>query len=127
MDSEDGIAEPAGFHGQFARWFESHGHRFTIIVAEAGERLVGTVWLERIERVPRPSELDPAALGYVTFTFVESPHRNRGVGAAMLERLRAVAVESACAVLIVWPSERSIPLYQRSGFASAPDLLEQRL
>lgn len=127
MDIEDGVVEPAGFGEQFARWFERHSHRFTIVVAQSGDRLVGTVWLERVERVPRPGEVDPAALGYVTFAFVESVYRNQGVGTAMLGRLRAAAVEEGCAVLIVWPSERSIPLYRRSGFASPSELLEQRL
>ncbi len=29
-------------------------------------------------------------------------------------------------VLIVWPSERSVPLYRRSGFQSPTELLEAR-
>lgn len=127
MDIEEGVAEPTGFRKEFARWFERHGHRFRICVASSGDRLVGTVWLERVERVPRPAEGRPCALGYVTFTFVERGHRNQGVGAAMLERLRAVALTEGYVALIVWPSDRSIPLYRRSGFASSHELLEHRL
>ena len=127
MDSEEGVAEPPEFRRHFVRWFDRHGHRFTVFVAELGDRLVGTVWLQRVERVPRPGEIDPSALGYVTFMFVEEMYRNQGVGTAMLDGLLSAARAEGHQVLIVWPSDRSAPLYRRSGFASPAELLECRL
>jgi GNAT superfamily N-acetyltransferase len=126
MDIEDGVSEPTEFRAKFADWFERHGHKFIVFVAELTDRLVGTVWLERIERVPRPGEVDPAAIGYVTFAFVEKPYRNQGIGAAMLEQLHAAAHADRYEVLIVWPSDRSVPLYRRNDFAPPNELLEYR-
>lgn len=127
MDAEDGVAVEPAFDDAFVAWFEAHGRSFTIVVAELDGRLIGTVWLEVVARVPRPSEVDPAPIGYVTFTFVEPEHRNEGVGAAMLARLRDIAIEQRCETLIVWPSERSATLYRRAGFDDPAELLEQVL
>jgi GNAT superfamily N-acetyltransferase len=127
MDAEDGVAAPDGFRDHFIRWFQRHGDRFTVLVAEHDHRIVGTIWLERVERVPRPSEICPSAVGYVTFMFVTEAYRNRGVGTAMLNRLRLEARDEGCEVLVVWPSDRSVPLYVRNGFARPPGLLELRL
>lgn len=127
MDAEEGFEPGLTFDDDFARWFRTHGGAFTIVVAELDNRLIGTVWLELVERVPRPAEVDPAPVGYVTFTFVEPAHRNAGVGTAMLDALRRIAVEQRCETLIVWPSERSVSLYERAGFAPPGALLEQVL
>ncbi|HUS61963.1 MAG TPA: GNAT family N-acetyltransferase [Acidimicrobiales bacterium] len=127
MDAEDGVEAEPEFEDAFADWFGAHGHSFTIVVAELDDRLIGTVWLELIERVPRPSEVDPAPVGYVTFTFVEPGHRNHGIGAAMLSFLRSTAVDRRCETVIVWPSQRSLPLYRRAGYDPPAELLEQVL
>ena len=84
MDAEDGVPVPDGFRELFAEWYREHGSAFTIVVAQAEGRLIGTIWLERVERVPRPSEPRPAAVGYVTFTFVRAEYRNTCVGSGML-------------------------------------------
>lgn len=127
MDAEDGVAAESAFPATFRDWYAVYGDRFSIIVAELAGRLVGTVWLERVERVPRPSEVVAAALGYVTFTFVEVEHRNAGVGRRMLEFLRDEATAQRHETLIVWPSEKSVSLYHRAGFRPPNELLEQVL
>lgn len=127
MDAEEGVEGPPSFPATFRHWYADHGHRFSVIVAELAGRLIGTVWLERVERVPRPSEVPAAPLGYVTFTFVEPEHRNEGVGRQMLDSLRREARSQDFETLIVWPSERSVSLYQRAGFRPPAEILEQVL
>ena len=127
MDREDGVPGPDGFIEQFCRWFETNGDRFTVAVAEVDHGLVGTMWLQRVERVPRFGEVHAGALGYVTFAFVERDYRNRNIGQAMLDFLRSVAVADGFMSLIVWPSERSEQFYRRSGFQPPELFLEQVL
>lgn len=63
----------------------------------------------------------------MTNFYVTPPHRNRGYGAALLKALRLHAQTHHLDTLIVWPSERSAPLYRRSGFAPPTELLESTL
>src|SRR5262245_49856047 len=93
----------------------------------SADRVIGTIWLERVERVPRPGEPNPQPIGYVTFTFVESAHRNAGVGAALLAALATYAREHDFETLIVWPSDASVRLYERAGFLPPVELRELRL
>ena len=127
MDAEDGIAEPLGFRTAFARWFVTEAHGWTALIADAGERAIGTLWLTFVSRVPRPTEPIAAPIGHLTNFFVRPDHRNRGVGSALLDRARAMAEDAGAELVLVWPSDRSMPLYERHGFAQPMDLLELRL
>ncbi|MGW3199534.1 GNAT family N-acetyltransferase [Streptomyces sp. NPDC001118] len=98
--------------------------RWLARVAESDGEVCGHVFL-LVERVPEPYE-DNTPLGYVTNFYVVPERRNRGFGAALLQALRRHAQGSGMDVLIVWPSERSVPLYHRSGFQSPTELLEAR-
>ena len=127
MDAEEGAAPAPGFPDQFREWYSAYSERFTVVVADLHGQLLGTVWLERVERIPRPAGVPAAPFGYVTFTFVTREHRNAGIGQQMLELLRSEALKMGCETLIVWPSERSTTLYERGGFSRPGDLLEQPL
>jgi len=93
-------------------------------VAELEGRVVGTMWLQLVERVPRPGE-DRGALpiGYLTNVFVEPDLRDGGLGSRMLEEILTWARARGVEELIVWPSERSYPFYERAGFSRTPDPL----
>ncbi|MEV6399413.1 GNAT family N-acetyltransferase [Streptomyces sp. NPDC051907] len=67
---------------------------------------------------------DNNPIGYVTNFFVTPSHRNQGAGSALLEALKEHARSAGLEGLIVWPSERSDPLYRRSGFQPSQELLE---
>lgn len=125
MDAEEGVAADSTFVGDFADWCHSHLSAFTVFVAEDGDELIGNLWLEPVERVPRPSH-DNGPLGYVTNFFVVPEHRNSGVGGALLDAVVKHATHAGFSVLIASPSERSEPLWRRSGFG-ATDFLEMPL
>ncbi|MFF8961027.1 GNAT family N-acetyltransferase [Streptomyces sp. NPDC014894] len=108
------------------RWIRDRlaaGHWFAW-VAETDAEIVGHVFLCPVERMPEPYA-DPAPLGYVTNFFVTPSRRNKGVGTALLEALHRHSRRTPLDTLIVWPSERSAPLYRRSGFQPSPELLER--
>ncbi|WP_399090504.1 GNAT family N-acetyltransferase [Streptomyces sp. BBFR2] len=100
--------------------------RWLAWVAERGGELCGHVFLCPVERMPEPYE-DNAPIGYVTNFYVTPPRRNRGTGAALLEALKRHCRTAGFETLIVWPSERSDPLYRRSGFLPSEELRELSL
>ncbi|MEU9862537.1 GNAT family N-acetyltransferase [Streptomyces sp. NPDC047971] len=92
-------------------------------VAETEGEIRGHVFLCLVERMPEPYA-DNKPVGYVTNFFVLPSHRNQGAGSALLEALKQYARTAGIEGLIVWPSERSAPLYRRSGFHPPEELLE---
>ncbi|MFH8580945.1 GNAT family N-acetyltransferase [Streptomyces zaomyceticus] len=92
-------------------------------VAETGDDICGHVFLGLVERLPEPYG-DNLPIGYVTNFFVTPPQRNKGTGSALLEALTRHSRSAGFESLIVWPSDRSSPLYRRSGFQPSEELLE---
>jgi GNAT superfamily N-acetyltransferase len=85
--------------------------------------IVGNVFLRQIEKVPSPFE-SSTEIGYVTTFYVKKEFRGRGIGRSLLEEVVSFARKSLMDTLIVWPSERSVPLYRRCGFNLPEELLE---
>ncbi|WP_326586135.1 GNAT family N-acetyltransferase [Streptomyces sp. NBC_01294] len=92
-------------------------------VAETEGEVCGHAFLCLVERMPEPY-LDNNPYGYVTNFFVLPSQRNKGAGSALLEALKQHACSAGLEGLIVWPSERSTPLYQGFGFQPPEGLLE---
>lgn len=95
-------------------------------VAEVDGRVCGHVFLHVIEKVPDPYP-GPMVLGYVTNFYVAPAQRGHGLGSLLMAALRAHARAENFDTLVVWPSERSASLYQRTGFANPGELLELQL
>lgn len=91
-------------------------------VAEHGDRLAGVMTLRTV--APEPAPGDPFdAWGYLTNVYVIPEARNNGLGARLIAAVTAWAVEARLELLIVWPSERSRPFYNRAGFRRIDDPL----
>jgi GrpB-like predicted nucleotidyltransferase (UPF0157 family) len=97
--------------------------RLAVFVADVGTRLVSNLWVEVVDKVPRPGLLQ-AAWGYVTNVYTEPEFRNTGLGTKILENATRWAALRKLELLIVWPSDESVDFYQRAGFATNPMLLE---
>jgi GNAT superfamily N-acetyltransferase len=94
-------------------------------VADEAGRLVGCAWLRLIERVPHPNKtVDERPIAYVTNMFVEPDHRNDGLGRALLDRALDFAREREVDGVVLWPSDRSRPFYERAGFGPGPLWIE---
>ncbi|MFB4282756.1 N-acetyltransferase family protein [Nonomuraea sp. MTCD27] len=107
------------------RWIHdrlSHG-RWLAWVAETGGDICGHVFLCVVERMPDPYG-DSAPIGYVTNFYITPSQRNRGAGSALLEALKQHCRSIGFDTLVVWPSERSGPLWRRHGFQPPGELLE---
>ncbi len=126
--AEDGRApEPLDAYAERFRSFvlnalESDAWR--VWVAEEEGHIVGAIWLQLVERVPRPGESrGELPIGYLTNVYVEPAYRNDGLGSRMLAEVVTFARERGVEEMIVWPSERSYPFYGRAGFERLDDPL----
>ncbi|MFF0463767.1 GNAT family N-acetyltransferase [Streptomyces mexicanus] len=126
-DHDGDLCEPVRPMKHAEDWIRDRlaSERWLAWVAESDGEICGHVFLHLVERMPEPYE-DNTPVGYVTNFYVVPEHRNRGIGAALLQALRRHAQRSGIDVLIVWPSEGSVPLYRRAGFRTPTELLEAR-
>jgi ribosomal protein S18 acetylase RimI-like enzyme len=95
-------------------------------VAEADHRIVGTIWLQIIEKLPNPVD-EPELHGYITSVYVEPSMRGSGIGSMLLAACIEACSREGVDALILWPTDSSRSLYQRHGFGVRDDLLERRL
>jgi GNAT superfamily N-acetyltransferase len=99
--------------------------RWRCWAAVADSQLVGTLWLQLIEKLPNPGE-ESELHGYVSSVYVAPGLRNKGVGAALLtaclDQCDALGVDA----VFLWSTPDSRRLYQRHGFAVRDDLLDRR-
>lgn len=94
-------------------------------IATLGNTAVGTLWLHLIQKLPNPVG-HREYHGYISSVYVTPEHRDEGIGSALLEACLAHAEAEGVDALVLWPTQRSRPLYQRHGFKVHEDLLERR-
>jgi GNAT superfamily N-acetyltransferase len=122
------VEDEAVFRERCARWMIAQlgpaGH-WRCWVAVLGTTLVGSVWLQLIEKLPNPVG-HRGFHGYVSSVYVVPELRGAGIGSALLDACLAEADALQLDALFLWPTERSRALYLRHGFAVPEDLLERR-
>jgi GNAT superfamily N-acetyltransferase len=112
---ERGDVADDGFEARFLDWYERESARRVCWLGELSGQPVGMMNLSIFERMPRPG-LDTGTWGYLANAFVLASYRNQGVGGRLLAALLAYADEHAYIRILLRPSERAIPFYQRAGF-----------
>src|SRR5262245_18361585 len=108
-------SEDPGFDERLAAWFAREASRGIIWMAEADGRAVGMVNLAVFERMPWPGRA-PSRWGYPGNAFVLAAYRNQGIGGQLVSAVLGYADESGFVRVVLRPSERSIPFYERAGF-----------
>jgi len=101
------------------------GARWRCWVAVAEGRLVGTLWLQLVEKLPNPGD-EPELHGYVSSVYVAPTLRGMGMGTALLTTCLAECDALAIDAVFLWSTPDSRRLYQRHGFAVRDDLLDRR-
>ena len=96
---------------------------YTCWVAVENEIIISHIYVVAVPKVPKPDKLD-GIWGYVTAVYTVPEHRNKGIGSALMEKAKEWSRAQGLEHLIVWPSERSIPFYERAGFNGVNDVLE---
>ena len=67
-----------------------------------------------------PVAADPAPLAYITNVYVEPAYRNTGLGARLLRIVVDASRAEGFSLAMVWPSDRSLPFYERRRLRAAP-------
>jgi GNAT superfamily N-acetyltransferase len=94
-------------------------------VAEAGGQLLGTLWLQLIEKIPNPVA-EGELHGYISSVYVIPQRRHAGVAGALLDACLRECDRIKIDIVFLWATPRSRALYQRKGFAVRDDLLDRR-
>jgi GNAT superfamily N-acetyltransferase len=122
-----GPIEDDDFEQVFAAWFERESHQRVTWLAELAGAPVGMLNLLVFTRMPVPRSATgptrPTQWGYVANVYVAAPQRDRGLGRLLLEAAVAHADAHGFARLLLSPSPRSVPFYERAGFVAAASLL----
>ena len=121
---EEGIAEidDPDFEENLAAWFAREWPRRIMWLAEEGGHPVGMMNLAIYERMPRPGRA-LSRWGYLGNVFVLAAYRNRGIGSQLVSAALNYADQNGFARVVLSPTERSIPLYERAGFGPADALM----
>jgi len=94
-------------------------------VAQMRGGIVGSAWLQLIEKLPNPVA-EPELHGYISSLYVRPTQRGVGFGSALLAACLRECEAMAVDAVILWPTPRSRSLYARHGFALRDDLMERR-
>ncbi len=114
------------FVGRCGRWMADRlreGSPWRCWVAESRGVVTGHLWLQLIEKVPNPCRRSIAMPTSRTCTYGQNRAR-WGTCEALLEAALAFCREQQVDSVVLWPTERSQPLYARHGFAFPKDLME---
>jgi GNAT superfamily N-acetyltransferase len=95
-------------------------------VAERDGRIVATISLHDVEMLPRPGRVEDR-FGCITNNYTEPGARGRGIASGLLRHVVDHAAGLDLELLIVWPSERAVPFYERLGFEWENEVMELRL
>ena len=113
-------AEPdPDFEDHLADWLAAEGDRRTVWLAFAGDDPIGIASVFEYRRMPRPGRMS-STWGYVSNMFVREDARDRGAGSALLAAIVDAAHERGYARLVLSPTLRAVPFYERAGFV-VPD------
>ncbi|QGQ93816.1 GNAT family N-acetyltransferase [Paenibacillus psychroresistens] len=102
------------------------GARWFIWVAEVDEKVVSHIYIQLIDKVPRPGRIT-YPFGYVTNVYTLPLFRSKGIGSQIIKSVERWAKEGNLEFLIVWPSMEGVPFYERNGYANAAEAMELHL
>lgn len=122
----DGDHADPGFDERVAAWFARESSRRITWLAEADGHPVGMMNLAIFERMPRPGRA-PSRWGYLGNAFILAAYRNRGIGRRLISAVLGYADENGFARVVLSPTDRSIPFYERAGFGPASALMVRTL
>jgi GNAT superfamily N-acetyltransferase len=114
-------ADPT-FDERLTAWLERERSRRIIWLAIADSRPVGMMNLAIFERMPRPGR-PPSHWGYLGNAFVLAAYRSQGIGSQLITAVLGYADENGFARVVLSPTDRSIPFYERAGFGPANGLM----
>lgn len=100
-----------------------NGEQWYIWVAEENETIVSHIYIEVIQKVPRPGRIT-YPFAYMTNVYTIPEYRNKGIGSALLQTINEWIKENKYEFVIVWPSEDSNGYYEKNGYVHCSEPME---
>ncbi|WP_062104391.1 GNAT family N-acetyltransferase [Bacillus niameyensis] len=100
-----------------------NGSQWFIWVAEDNEKILSHIYIELIQKVPRPGRIT-YPFAYMTNVYTIPEYRNKGIGSKLLSNINRWAKENKYEFLIVWPSDDSIHYYKKNGYSHCKEPME---
>jgi len=94
-----------------------------IWVAEEGGELVSHIYIELIQKVPRPGRIT-YPFAFMTNVYTIKQYRNKGIGSKMISTINKWVEENNLEFIIVWPSDESINYYKKNGYVYSTEVME---
>ncbi|MEI4770838.1 GNAT family N-acetyltransferase [Psychrobacillus sp. FJAT-51614] len=94
-----------------------------IWIAEEGEKIVSHIYIELIQKVPRPGRIT-YPFAYMTNVYTIKEYRNKGIGSKLIRTINEWVINNKYEFIIVWPSDDSINYYQKNGFKLCKEPME---
>lgn len=116
----------ATFVARFSEWFESQLRAGSVAWVAEDTATVGMLVMFVHQRMPEPGR-DARRWGYIGNVFVHPGRRDHRIGRSLLDAAVDHARREDFARLVLNPSPRSIPFYQRAGFTGDHALLTLEL
>lgn len=100
----------------------SNGKWF-IWVVEVDDRIVSHIYIELIDKVPRPGRITHP-FAYMTNVYTIPDYRSKGIGGQLLKCIEEWGRGKQHEFIIVWPSEDAVPFYARNGYKHCNEPME---
>lgn len=98
-------------------------NRWFIWIAEVEETIVSHIYLELIDKVPRPGRKTNPFV-YMTNVYTLPVYRGQEIGSHMMRKIKEWSEFNEYEFIIVWPSEWSVNFYERNGFRHCAEPME---
>ena len=115
----------AAFTADAVNWLTLHSSTHVPFIARPRPaQTVGMAWLALIARPPRPGATTRHSAD-IQSVYVLPEHRGRGIGSAPFRAAVQYASQQCTSRVTVSSGTGAVPLYERLGFHSSPQLLER--
>jgi GNAT superfamily N-acetyltransferase len=92
-----------------------NSNHWFIWVAEINGEIVSHIYIELIQKVPRPGRIT-YPFAYMTNVFTVEQYRGKGIGGKLITEINKWVNEMNYEFIIVWPSDDRINFYKRNGY-----------
>jgi GNAT superfamily N-acetyltransferase len=106
-----------------AWWTDYDDSHLAFVARLAESEVVGMAWLALVPRVPRPGATARRSAD-IQSVFVVSEQRGKRIGSALVQAASEHALRLGAGRVTVHSGRKSVPVYERLGFASSRQLLQ---
>lgn len=98
-------------------------NQWFIWVVEDNEKIASHIYIELIQKVPRPGRIT-YPFAYMTNVYTVPEYRNKGVGSKLLSSINKWIKDNHYEFVIVWPSDEAINYYKKNGYVHSTEPME---